>query len=81
MINSHVEVNVIDNGIGIPESIQKNLFSPGSGASTPGTAQEKGLGIGLILTKELVSKCNGKITVESEAGKGSKFTFTLPVKS
>lgn len=81
MINSHAEVSVIDNGIGIPESIQENLFSAGNGASTLGTAKEKGLGIGLILTKELVSKCNGEITVESEPGKGSKFTFTLPVKS
>lgn len=81
IVNRHVEVSVVDDGVGIPDDVKKNLFSLGKGVSTYGTAQEKGLGIGLILTRELVEKCKGRISVESEAGKGSRFTFTLPTKS
>jgi len=74
------EVTVSDNGVGISaENIQK-IFSLDSNHSTPGTKGEKGTGLGLILCKEFIEKHNGKIWVESEVGKGSRFIFTLPVK-
>jgi signal transduction histidine kinase len=76
--NNHVEVYVSDTGIGIPVELTKKLFSLGGNISRYGTANETGLGIGLALSKELVKKSKGKIWVESEAGKGSRFTFTLP---
>lgn len=75
---NHLELSVIDNGIGInPEDIHK-LFRIAEGFSSQGTQNEKGTGLGLILCREFVEKHEGKIWVESEEGKGSIFRFTLP---
>jgi signal transduction histidine kinase len=72
-------VSVADNGVGIdPVSIQK-LFKLGTKHSTPGTAQEKGTGLGLILCKEFIEKNGGTIGVTSKQGEGSKFYFTIPL--
>ncbi len=73
-----VEVSVNDNGIGISDDERKNLFKIDSLLSTPGTRNEKGTGLGLLLCKEFVELHGGNIRVESEAGKGSRFSFTLP---
>ncbi len=75
--NDLIEVSVQDNGIGIESEKLQNLFDPNSFYSTKGTAGEKGTGLGLSLCKEFVERNGGKIWVESEIGKGSKFTFTL----
>ena len=80
--NQHfIDVSVKDNGIGIPSEIQDKLFSISENISTEGTENETGTGLGLILCKEFVQKHSGKIWVESEVGKGSKFTFTIPTIS
>jgi len=80
--NQHfIEISVKDNGIGIPSEIQDKLFSISENISTEGTENETGTGLGLILCKEFVQKHSGKIWVESEVGKGSKFTFTIPTIS
>jgi signal transduction histidine kinase len=71
-------VSVKDNGTGMNESVINSLFRVDSGISTAGTQQEKGTGLGLILCKEFVEKHGGKIWVESEVGKGSTFSFTIP---
>lgn len=71
-------VSVKDNGIGMPEDIQKKLFDKVNPYSTRGTANEKGTGLGLILCKEFVEKNGGRIWVESNSDKGSTFWFTLP---
>jgi len=68
---------VEDNGIGISDKDKKKLFSTHTYYSTQGTDQEKGTGLGLILCKEFVEKNGGRIWVESEIGKGSRFIFTL----
>ncbi len=73
-----LEISVADNGIGMDEETQSNVFKMVSKKSRPGTADEEGTGLGLILTKEFVEKNNGEIKVKSETGKGSTFTFTLP---
>ena len=72
-------VSVIDNGVGMTENEMKKLFDVAQTHSTPGTAREKGTGLGLLLCKEFVEKHGGKIWVESELGKGSVFKFTLPL--
>jgi len=75
---NYFKVTVEDDGIGISKEIQEKLFKIDSAHTTPGTANEKGTGLGLILCKELVENSGGSIWVESEDGKGSKFIFTLP---
>ncbi len=79
LIDSIVELTVADTGVGIPPETLSQLFRIEATVTTKGTANETGTGLGLILCKEFVEKHNGKIWVESEEGKGSKFTFTLPI--
>jgi signal transduction histidine kinase len=76
--NGEVVVKVIDNGIGMSEDTMGRLFRLDTYHTTPGTANEKGNGLGLILAKEFVEKNGGTIGVESEEGKGTTFHFTLP---
>jgi len=76
--NGQLEVAVIDSGVGISDKNIDKLFKPGEKLQTAGTDKEKGTGLGLILCKEFVEKNNGKIWVESEEGKGSRFFFSLP---
>ncbi|MDP3352984.1 MAG: HAMP domain-containing sensor histidine kinase [Flavobacteriaceae bacterium] len=72
-------VSVGDNGVGIPKSSIEKLFRIDENFSTSGTQNEKGTGLGLILCKEFVEKHSGKLTVNSEIGKGSVFSFTIPL--
>ncbi|MEI7982880.1 MAG: ATP-binding protein, partial [Bacteroidota bacterium] len=65
-------------GIGIEKHLLPKLFRIDEKTRTYGTAHEKGTGLGLILCRELIEKNHGKIEVESEPEKGSKFYFTLP---
>ncbi|MFH1160983.1 MAG: HAMP domain-containing sensor histidine kinase [bacterium] len=75
-----VVVSVKDNGIGISGENLNKLFRMDEPVTTPGTAREKGTGLGLQLCKEFVEKNGGRIWAESEPGKGSTFVFTLPVE-
>ncbi|KUG25513.1 hypothetical protein ASZ90_004667 [hydrocarbon metagenome] len=56
----------------------KKLFDIGGNVSTPGTQNERGTGLGLILVRDLIDKWGGKLFVKSESGKGSTFTFSIP---
>jgi PAS domain S-box-containing protein len=76
---NRIEISVSDDGVGMSEQTRSTLFEMGSKTVTKGTANEKGSGLGLILCKEFVEKHGGTIWVESEPGKGSAFTFSLPV--
>jgi two-component system sensor histidine kinase/response regulator len=69
-------LRIEDTGVGISREQQTKLFGT-SNYSTHGTAHEKGTGLGLILCKEFVEKNGGRIWVESELGKGSRFCFSL----
>jgi signal transduction histidine kinase/ligand-binding sensor domain-containing protein len=73
------QISVKDNGIGMDKKYLQNLFSIENMESRPGTDNERGSGLGLILCKEFVEKNGGKLTVESSKGTGSKFSFTLPL--
>lgn len=72
-----VEVFVKDTGMGISEENIGKLFGEAY-FTTRGTANEAGTGLGLKLCKEFLAKNGGNIAVESEVGKGSVFSFTLP---
>lgn len=73
-----MEVRVQDEGIGICEEDIGKLFRIDVNTHQIGKSGEKGTGLGLILCKEFVEKHGGNIRVESEAGRGSIFIFTLP---
>ncbi len=75
--SSHIFV-ISDNGVGIREKDRNNLFRIDKKIQNKGTEKEPGTGLGLLLCKEFVEKNNGRIWVESEPGKGSKFFFSIP---
>ena len=76
-LSSFVEVYVQDSGMGISkdamDKINENNFY-----TTKGTSSESGTGLGLMLCKEFLAKNGGQMHIESEPGKGSTFSFTLP---
>lgn len=75
---NEITVSVKDSGIGISADRIDKLFHFDESYSTPGTNNEKGTGLGLILCKEFVEKHGGRLWVESEQGKGSTFSFEIP---
>lgn len=74
-----LKLTLIDNGIGISKELQSRLFKIETNHSTLGTLQEKGTGLGLIISKEFVEINGGKLTVRSEINAGTAFSFTLPL--
>lgn len=72
-------VSVNDTGIGMAQEKIESLFQPNSYQASMGTNNEKGNGLGLMLCKEFVEKQGGEIQVSSSLGKGSTFSFTLPL--
>lgn len=76
--DSFTEISVKDNGTGMTPEIMNNLFTVNESQTIPGTAGERGTGLGLIISKEFIEKHGGTIKVESKPEKGSSFSFTLP---
>jgi signal transduction histidine kinase len=76
-----VEVRVQDTGIGIPEEEFENIFDRFYQVDSSSTRKVGGTGIGLNIAREYVKMHGGHIWVESEVGKGSTFSFTLPAHS
>lgn len=72
------KITVSDTGLGIHPDKLKTLFRIDKTESFPGTEDEKGTGLGLLLCQEFIEKQGGKIFVESTLGKGSDFSFILP---
>jgi signal transduction histidine kinase len=78
-VGEFIEVTVSDNGIGIDEKDRAKLFKSDFNESKPGTANEKGSGLGLVICKRFVERNQGEIWIENKAEKGSAFKFTLPI--
>lgn len=76
-VPGEVIIQIKDTGIGIPPEQEKELFKPGWNP-TFGTRNEKGLGLGLWLCRELLEKQKGKIWHRSPVGKGSAFLISMP---
>lgn len=77
--NNMAVITVADTGLGMDAKTVQSLFKIGYTKSKPGTDGERGTGYGLLLCNEFVQKHGGLIQVESEPGKGSCFTFTIPL--
>lgn len=73
-----IKIIVSDTGVGIKPEMLGNLFKINHAVSTQGTKGEMGSGLGLILCKEFIELNKGSIEVESEPGKGSRFTVKFP---
>jgi GAF domain-containing protein len=74
-----VEISVTDTGIGIAPEDQARIFEEFRQVGSDYAHKVEGTGLGLTLAKKFVELHGGKIWVESEVGKGSKFTFALPI--
>lgn len=77
--NGWCRISVTDTGIGIKKEDQLRLFEPFFQAGKPLVKGHGGTGLGLAIARQIVGKHGGKIWVESEPGRGSKFSFTLPL--
>lgn len=71
-------ISVIDNGVGIEKSSLAKIFDISNKLHTIGTENERSTGLGLMLVKDFVEKNKGTITIDSEKGKGTIVSFTLP---
>jgi PAS domain S-box-containing protein len=74
-----VQVEVIDQGPGVPDEFRSRIFQKFSQADSSDTRQKGGTGLGLAISKELIERMNGLIGFDSEEGKGSRFYFCVPV--
>jgi len=77
--SDHLKVEVKDNGIGISRKDQKIIFQEFQQVKDTSTGRPSGSGLGLAITKRIVDFHKGKIWVKSKPGKGSTFSFTLPL--
>ncbi|MDR1061591.1 MAG: response regulator [Clostridiales bacterium] len=75
-----IRVDVTDTGIGVSEEQQKRLFSSFQQADSGISRKFGGTGLGLAISKNIVEMMNGRIWIESEPGKGSKFAFTVELR-
>jgi PAS domain S-box-containing protein len=78
--DKEIQITVWDTGIGIAKEDIRKLFQPFQQLESIFTKKAQGTGLGLNLSKKLVELQGGRIWVESELGKGSKFSFTIPIK-
>ncbi len=80
-IPNHIKVSVIDDGIGIPDKDLPHIFDRFYQVESHLTRRHGGMGLGLSTAKAMIEMHGGKIWVESAEGKGSIFTFTLPLET
>lgn len=74
-----IDISFTDTGVGMSKEVIDKLFRIDIIQTTSGTEKESGTGLGLLILKECVEKNNGRIRVESEPGRGTKFIITLPL--
>jgi signal transduction histidine kinase len=76
---TNLKVSVTDQGAGIPPDEIPRLFKPFGRGTAKKTAGEKSTGLGLVIARKIVEAHGGTVSIESELGKGSTFSFTIPV--
>jgi signal transduction histidine kinase len=77
---THWAIQVTDTGAGIPKEAQQYIFEPFRQIDNSITQKNRGSGLGLSITKQLVELMGGEINLQSEIGIGSTFTITLPIQ-
>ena len=76
-----VNTRIVDEGQGIPLNELGTVFHPFQTTSVKATSNEKSTGLGLAIVKKIIESHHGTVTVESEVGKGSVFSFKIPLAS
>jgi len=71
--NAHVEIDLADDGHGIPEDLQARIYEPFFTHGKP-----RGIGLGMSITRKIVEEHGGQIRIDSEVGRGTTFTVSLP---
>ena len=79
-VDGFARISVSDTGIGIPAGEHESIFDKFHQVGAATTGMREGTGLGLPITKRLVEEHGGYIRVDSEPGKGSRFTFTIPLR-
>ena len=77
-MDNNIEISVTDTGIGMTQDMKNKLFHMNEKTGRKGTDGEPSSGLGLLLCKDFIGKHGGVIRVESEEGRGSTFSFTMP---
>ena len=80
LADGSVEISVSDTGVGIATEDQEAIFEEFRQVGGDSAGKREGTGLGLTLAKKFVELHGGRIWVKSEVGKGSTFTFALPVR-
>ncbi|MEO6733651.1 MAG: sensor histidine kinase [Ferruginibacter sp.] len=77
--DNNISIEIIDRGVGLSESKIKKLLEKHTTITRRGTEKEKGTGLGLLISKEFIEKNGGYLKIKSEPGKGSVFSFSVPL--
>ncbi|MDC0335268.1 PAS domain-containing sensor histidine kinase [Pseudodesulfovibrio sp.] len=78
-VGDHIRISVTDTGVGIPDTMRATIFDKFTQGVESLADRPKGTGLGLPICRHIVEGHCGHIWVESEAGKGSRFIFTIPI--
>ncbi|SPA00445.1 Signal transduction histidine kinase containing a receiver domain (Hybrid) [Cupriavidus taiwanensis] len=78
-VDQHLEIVIADTGVGIPDQYKGRLFQPFSQVDDNRLAQARGTGLGLSICRRLVERMNGRITLDSILGVGTRVTVRLPL--
>lgn len=79
VLEDEVEIGVRDHGLGMSDEVIQAFEDLQNSKSEPGTGNERGSGLGLLLVREFVAQHQGSIAIESKLGYGTTFKFTIPV--
>ena len=77
---TNVIIRISDSGIGMQEDRVKEILASSTNKSTLGTSNEKGIGLGISICKDLISKIGGRLHISSEIDKGTEVSLTIPVE-
>lgn len=77
--NGSAVCSIADTGTGMTETVRQSLLSGDSIISRVGTDNEKGIGLGMQTCRKFIKACSGELRINTELGKGSEFSFTLPL--